>query len=488
MHSFRKIFLVMVTALVVASCGAGGGPTAGIDRGGITSGPVTGYGSVWVNGSRYQTTTAEIEVNGQPATEKDLKIGQVVVLNSLISGSSLSAERIVYESNLKGPVESVDVIAGSFVALGQEVMVDAGTSFGPGIAPADITGLVSGSIVEVSGLVDTSGQIRATRIDKEDEPYQVQLSGTVALGSGMQFTIGAQLVDYSSAMLDPDYPAGIISDGDQVRVIVAESVSPQFGASGEILATEIAYRGSPVDIEDGEEGDVEGLITDFTNEFSFRLAGFAIVTNAQTEYSGGTGGDLGDNIRIEAEGVFDASGVLIAEEIEFRQEGEARIEATVDAEGVTSIENGSGQTTYAVPVFGVSVETTLLTAVEDKRDEIRPFSPGDLEPGDFLKIEGSWDGSKLIATRLERIDGEDKFKIRGLITDALSPAFTLLGKSVLTDATDTSFEVGGVEGLTSLEFFAAISVCLPSTDGCAAEAAWDAAGSGLIADDVELKD
>jgi hypothetical protein len=483
MQRINNLLLVVTMGLLVASCGAGtGGQTAGIDRGGITSGPVTGYGSVWVNGSEYFTDDAEIEANGQTATEADLAIGQVVVLTSLASGNRLSAQRIIYESNLKGPVEagSVDALNGSFVALGQQVIVDSGTSFAAGIIPADITGLLPGDIieviVEVSGLVDTAGRIRATRIEKEDAPYQVQLSGTVVLGSGMQFTIGTQLVDYSTAMVT-GFPGGLITAGDRVRVSGSD-----FGGSGEIVATEVAYRGSSVLIEDGEDGDIEGLITDFVSPQSFSLAGFSVVTNAQTEYSGGTAGDLANNIRIEAEGLFDVNGTLIADEIEFREEGEARIEATVDSVNVAQ---------NTVTVFGVDVEVTPLTRIEDKRDELRPFGVGNLSSGDFLKIEGSWDGdSKVIATRLERLEGEDKFKIRGPITDAASPAFTLLGKIVQTSATFTNYSVGDAGDQTITLFFIAIEDCLltPPPEGCLAEAGWAADGPLSFADEVELED
>jgi len=483
MQQISHLFLVATVGLMVASCGAGtGGQTAGIDRGGITSGPVTGYGSVWVNGSRYLTDDADIEVNGQTAVEADLAIGQVVVLTSLASGNQLSAQRIVYESNLQGSIESVDALNGTFVALGQQVMVDAGTSFAAGIVPADITGLMSGDIVEVSGLVDTAGQIRATRIEKEGLPYEVQLTGIVSnIVANTRFNIGTQIVDYSNAALVEGFaPAGVISNGDRVRVTVDKSAAPQFGAGGEILATTVAYRGTFVNIEDAEDGDIEGLITNFVNQSSFRLAGFAVVTNARTEYSGGTAGDLGDNIRVEAEGEFDATGALVADKIEFRTEGEARIEATVDSIDIAQ---------NALMVFGIEVEVTPLTRIEDKRDELRPFGIGNLSRGDFLKIEGSWDGNgKVVAIRLERLEGEDKFKIRGQLTGAASPAFTLLGKTVQTDAVITSFSVDDVEGQTSTDFFNAVELCLPTAEGCFAESAWPADDPQSFADEVELAD
>ena len=111
----RTIYIL--ACFFIVACGAGGSQTAGIDRGGVVSGPVTGYGSIWVNGSRYLTDTASITVNGATATEAGLAIGQVVLLDSVADENSLRAETIIYESNLQGPIESVDVAAATFVAL-----------------------------------------------------------------------------------------------------------------------------------------------------------------------------------------------------------------------------------------------------------------------------------------------------------------------------------------------------------------------------------
>ena len=120
MQPIKKLLITFIVGLVVLSCGSGG-QYAGIDRGGYTSGSVSGFGSVWLNGERYDIDSAAIEVNGQPGFEVDLAVGQVVVVRSQLADDevTLVAESVSYESNLQGPVAagSVDVLAGSFVAL-----------------------------------------------------------------------------------------------------------------------------------------------------------------------------------------------------------------------------------------------------------------------------------------------------------------------------------------------------------------------------------
>jgi len=74
---FRNLALTLL--LVLAGCGGGGGgggstppvinpppPTNGIDRGGIAVGPIDGFGSVIVNGVRFDTSAAAFTVNGSP--------------------------------------------------------------------------------------------------------------------------------------------------------------------------------------------------------------------------------------------------------------------------------------------------------------------------------------------------------------------------------------------------------------------------------------
>jgi hypothetical protein len=482
-----RVLVAATVAAVVVSCGSGGSPTAGIDRGGIrvaSVGPVTGFSSVLVNGERYDIAGATIEVNGLVTTEADLAVGQVVVVDAALSadGSELLADSVSYESNLQGPVETIDIATNTLVALGQQIAVDAGTSFDSGISPASLAGLMSGDIVEVSGLVDTQGRITATRLELEDNPdYELQLSGVVAdLVANQSFRVGDQAIDFSEVATLEGFPSGAVSEGDRIRVL-----GDAFGSSGELLASSVSYRGRVAETDAGDEGEIEGLVTAFVDQFSFQLNGFAVLTNGQTEYSGGTAADLGNNIRIEAEGTFDAAGTLRADSIEFREEGDARIEAAVDAAGVSEFLDDSGVTQYSIPVFGVTVVTTSLTAVEDKRDEIKSFNAGDISPGDYLKVEGTWDGAQLVAVRLERIEAEDKFKLRGPAESANSPEFVLLGLSVLTEAGTTDFEVDDA-GAGASGFFNSLQACIDSFDGCEVEAEWET-GSLAVAKQVSLE-
>ena len=52
-------------------------------RNGISGGRITAFGSIFVNGRELATSNAAITIDGQPATESDLKLGQ----NVFVTGS-----------------------------------------------------------------------------------------------------------------------------------------------------------------------------------------------------------------------------------------------------------------------------------------------------------------------------------------------------------------------------------------------------------------
>ncbi len=132
-------------AVLIVACGSdsgsdsGAGTTAGIDRGGITiaQGPITGFGSVIVNGVRYATSGASIIVDGASATEADLAIGQVVRVEGSVdaNGTTGTATTIIFDDDVEGPVQSIDLATGRIVVLGQPVQTSAATSFDDSITP-----------------------------------------------------------------------------------------------------------------------------------------------------------------------------------------------------------------------------------------------------------------------------------------------------------------------------------------------------------------
>ena len=196
--TIKFVTLKALMILALAACGGGGGdqpdltpadppPVDGIGRNGIAVGPISNFGSIVVNGVTYNTDSATFTLDDESGTQADLKVGDMVVVTGSINddGTTGTAETVFYDDLVKGPVDSIDLAASSLVVLGQPVLASATTSFDDGFNPASLEGVSVGQIVEVSGQIDASDNIVATRIEPKPDGTTFEVHGTVAgLDSG----------------------------------------------------------------------------------------------------------------------------------------------------------------------------------------------------------------------------------------------------------------------------------------------------------------
>ena len=124
----RRPLTIARPSSLLAACGGGGGETAGVGTGGTGSfsvGSVTGFGSVFVNGVRFEDNGARLvdddgTVKVLGSDDNPLKVGMVVEVTGSVddSGTVRKATQIAYGAELKGPVTAVDVAAGTFDVFG----------------------------------------------------------------------------------------------------------------------------------------------------------------------------------------------------------------------------------------------------------------------------------------------------------------------------------------------------------------------------------
>ncbi|MGD9327109.1 MAG: DUF5666 domain-containing protein, partial [Desulfobacterales bacterium] len=180
-NRFKRSITILCSILLTVSCnssGGGGGKVAGGGIGGtgvISSGRVTAFGSVEVNGTEFDTRKAKVIVNGvkvgvgDDAVFDNLEIGMVVTVEGRIEDDeSFVADRVIYSANVIGPVENIsdiDATTKEIVVLGQTVIVNVVTLF-EGTNFNDIT---EDDVVAVSGYFDDNGIIRATFLEKIDD-------------------------------------------------------------------------------------------------------------------------------------------------------------------------------------------------------------------------------------------------------------------------------------------------------------------------------
>ncbi|MEL7296265.1 MAG: DUF5666 domain-containing protein [Pseudomonadota bacterium] len=434
-----KSIPLSLAAILLAACGGGSGGsdpvvatpptsppnTGGISRNGIAIGPISNFGSIVVNGVRYETDAqTAFDIDEDPnSRESDLDVGDtVIVVAELDTDTGIStALQVIYDDAVTGPISSIDATADTFVVLGQTVQVVADTSFDDGFTNPQFEGLSVGQIVEVSGLPSSTGVILATRLEPESPGTTLEVRGVVeSLDTVSQtLSINALTVDFSTAVLE-GFPGTGIENGDLVEV---EGAS--LNGNGELVATEVELEDELPGLSDDDFVEVEGLVTRFADAADFDVAGFTVITNSTTEFSDGTAADLGLDVRVEIEGSIGAKGALIAEEVQFRPENDIVIAAALDSVDVTASN---------VVVLGITVSVGDVTKIEDNSDiEMDPLGLGDLAAGDFVEISASINpdnAGQVRAASLERENADDTF-LEGPIDAFMQPTITVLGVTSL---------------------------------------------------------
>lgn len=309
---------VTLAAIAVAACGGSGTQTAGIDRGGVATpvsvvGPITGFGSIVVNGVHYNVDKASVVVDGDPATASDLELGQVVTVvgERDASGSTGTANQVLFQTNVRGPISALNTAASEITVLDQTVIADSSTVFDLAGVPDSFGSLRVGDLVAVSGFVSAHGAINATRIQSVMASNGLLAYGVVSnLDTAMlRFTLGSLVVDYSQAGLIEGFANGGPSNGDRV-LVRGTSTAP----SGALLAGEVR-RAEEEEAPAGNEAEVEGLITRFASATDFDVGGRPVTTTSATTYQGGAASALALNVKVEVEGSVNASGVIVAAQI-----------------------------------------------------------------------------------------------------------------------------------------------------------------------------
>jgi hypothetical protein len=301
------------TALLVA-CGGGGdaGSTGGTDTAAVaySQGAITGFGSVFVNGVRFDDSSATVTDDDDNASSSNaLKLGMMVQVDAGAvdrSASSAIARAIRWGSEVVGPVGTIDLTASTVQVLGQTVLVTTSTVFDSSLA-GGLSALTAGAVLEVHGILDpANGRIVATRIEPKLGATAYKIRGVIANldSTAKTFTINGQLVSYAGL------PAGIVPAGlTNGQIVRVRLQTTQVG--GAWVAS--ALRGGLRLPDANRDAEVEGAITVFTSATDFEISGLKVDASSATFPDGQTGVVLG--ARVEVHGTV-SNGVLVATKVE----------------------------------------------------------------------------------------------------------------------------------------------------------------------------
>src|SRR5712675_2003233 len=406
------------TLLALASCGGG---TSGTGGSGVTStGTITAFGSVFVNGVEFSTSGATIVLDGNPAAESNLRVGMVVTVSGSRSGSSGSATRIEVDDALKGFVEAKPD-ANHWTVMGQTVLVDDRTRFENDALPG------VGDFAEVRGLVVADGTISGGFIEKKNAPFPVfEVKGFVKNqdDTAKTFQVGTLTVNYNGALInDMPNPAGNAWNG--LLVEAKGNTCAATPVCGTLTASKVEPNGPQM--REAAEFEIEGFVTSLTSTSDFVVGNQRVVTTGSTRFEGGVASDIAVGVKLEVEGVL-AGGVLTASKVEF---GDGiRIEADIDTVGASSF------TLRGLP--GITVTANSLTQFEGGVSGLN-----NLVAGNHVRIRGRTSGSNtVIATEVERRSADPRVELQGPIQSITGASpnqiVTILGVAV--DTIGVAFE------------------------------------------------
>lgn len=323
--------LLWFAGICLAACSSGsGGGTGG--TGIISRGAISEYGSIFVNGTEFDTSAADVIVDGvhkgtgDAAVMEHLNIGKVVTVSGVATDSDENAlaDQVVYRNDVEGPVNAITPVNSETLeieVLGQTVVINTVTR----LSGITVDTLALNNMVEVSGFYDDIGTIWATFVEKTgvfDSSVQVEVAGIVRNLNTIQktFDINKLTVHYASADMD-GLPEGVPVEGLLVEV------GGTLNAGGELAAEQI-LTADALEFEEADQIEVMGFVTGFTSIYQFLIGNQRIHVETNAEVVDGTMADITAGVKLEVEGTL-VNGILYAWEIEFWEPGQIEVEGIV---------------------------------------------------------------------------------------------------------------------------------------------------------------
>ena len=304
--------LSMLLALaLLASCG--GGVDSGGTGGAVAVGPISGFGSIIVNGVRFDVSGPTLQIQddaGNARTQVDLKLGTMtevdgssLAVNAGVTTATATSIRIV--SDLVGPVGTVDTAAGTLSVVGQTVVVTPATVFDASVAGnlGGLSGIAPGAVVEVNGRYDAQARrYTATRIGLPIDAASYKLRGPVGAldTNALTLTVGGQTISY--AQLGAASVANLAPDS-----IVRARL--QIALQGGVWVA-VALQAGALALPDRQVAQVEGRVSALTSTRRFSVEGIPVDASGASYTGSEAGVVLG--ARVEVEGAS-SGGVLVAQ-------------------------------------------------------------------------------------------------------------------------------------------------------------------------------
>ncbi len=318
----RRVLATLFSAVLLSSCVEEALllVEGGMSGTGISSGRITGFGSIYVNGVRYDVDQATFYRDGEIVSgQAAFSVGEFVTVTGVpaADGSSSTATQVSFDSLLVGEVTAPSRDNVSVTVMGQIVNVD-NLSVLHGLT--QLSELQVGNVVEVSGVCDAAGNITASSMSLRQQRYPqdgslLKLAGSVtALQTDITaFRLGELVVDYSTAQLEGFAPGTILQNALWVEVETRTALQGKT-----VLASKVRWKPTRKEFPQNTRLEVEGIITAVESASRFSVNGQAVALQNNTRFDGLQAAELALNLAVEVEGVIDTNGTLQASRVALR--------------------------------------------------------------------------------------------------------------------------------------------------------------------------
>jgi len=410
-YVFGRLLLAhtLLVLLLLNSCSGGETGTGDNKKPGNTNasqlttfiGPITAFGSIFVNGIEFDTAEAHIDFNGDESGEHALMQGMLVKIDGQVddSGTKGVAYNVSYCSVLNGPIDQImrDPVNGtlqSMQLLGQTVRVDKNTlmdSAVPGIK--DLNALQAGYRIEVSGFQGLH-EILATHIELIDSDGGTSdgllVNGPIMTLTPENFSINQLTIYYDGASLAGDFAGGLRSG-----MIVS--------VTGRYLDTPDGRRFTAdritIDKHDQTSDmlELEGYIVEPLNAGVLRVNRFLVTLGVNVEFENGDVSSLAQvGLKLQLRGHLTTSGLLEVHKITIKQAPTVEFVSNLQQVDVD-------QSSFVV--FGRRVFVNNHTIVKDSSEQnLKAINLSNFVVGDRIDCDLQYDASlnQFIATKLKR--------------------------------------------------------------------------------------
>lgn len=493
-----------LSAAALVACGGGGGGAGGDSTVQATppttpsasiasvDGTITGFGSVIIDGQRFDDSVAKVAIANRPdaqtaGTLGDLHTG-MRVQGELKDGV---LQNLVVNFALAGTVGAVDTTAGTLTVFGQTIKTTTA-----GQLPTVFEGfnalsqLAVGDLVKVSGTVASDGSITATRIERKakDGTELFRLSGAV---QGLDTTAktfalvgnSSVTVSYADAKL---LPSGAVIENGKLVSVVATTAPTTSGGKSVLAASVVEVKARK--LPDSSDTTVGGPINDFKSLSSLRIGDVVVDASTATLKEGTVAADVANGAQAQAHGTV-KDGVMKADWLRVFKNDTA-IKALL-----------IGQVTDYVSLANFTLRGTVVDASAAK------FTKGtaaDVAAGAWVQVTGQLTSAGVKATEIavQPPPADKPQRLSGAISgvDLAAHSFSLLGTTVKwTDTTKLNLDVKNVttlanglqvavEGTYSATtgVFTATSISVTATPGAAKTMGFSGIAFNVTADSLQV--